>query len=136
VFPKLCYCDDYLEVRDFRVYEKEVQRGNPYNTIFTLVIHSCGFHGVSPCEYDILNFCTFVSDLHRLFSFEIDNVLLNDICYGSHVTFSMDRTGHLEISGKVYGDARTHSLEFCFNADQTVLKSFIDGLDEMLCIYK
>ena len=129
---RLAYGDNYLEVMDFCVYEKEVRKGNPYNTVFILVVHSCGFHGVAPWEYDIKDFSVFVSDLHKLYNFEIDHVLLNDICYGSQVHFTMDRAGHIEITGKIYGKAMIHSLEFCFNADQAVLKSFVDSLEELL----
>ena len=124
--------ENYLEVTDFHFHNKEADRGNPYNTTFSLIVHSCGFCGIAPCEYDIKDFISFVSDLHRLYDFEIDKVLLRDRCYGSEILFTMDRTGHLEVSGKIYGDCTIHTLEFCFVTDQTVLKSFLEGLDELL----
>ena len=126
------YGENYMEVTDFRFYQEEADRGNPYNTAFSIAIHSCGFSGIALCEYDIKDFTVFTADLHRLYDFEIEKVLLQDICYGSEILFAMDRAGHIEVSGKIYGDCMMHSLEFCFDADQTVLKSFLEGLDEML----
>lgn len=129
---RLGFGENYLEVTGFRFYEKEAQSGNPYNTTFSLVVQSNGFRGVAPCESDIKDLFSFVSDLCRLYNFETDRVVFSDICYGSKVLFAMDRTGHIEISGKIYGDGMTHSLEFCFNTDQTVLKSFLDCFNILL----
>ena len=128
---QLCYGENYLEVSDFCFYPKEEERGNPYNTTFSLIVQSCGFHGIAPCEYDIKNFKVFVDDLHRLYRFEIDKTMLEDICYGSKVLFAMDHAGHLELSGEIFGRSMDHAMKFCFHADQTVLKSFLDSLDEL-----
>ena len=100
--------------------------------VLTVVVHSCGFCGVAPCEYDIKEFAIFTADLHRLYDFQIDKVLLRDICYGSEILFVIDRTGHIDVSGKIFGDCMIHTLEFCFDGDQTVLKSFLEGLDDLL----
>lgn len=130
---QLTFGNDNLKIANFCHYKTEVDRGNPYNSTFDLVVQSGVFCGIAPCEYDIKDFVKFVDSLHKLYNFETYNVLLDDICHGSKVQFQMDRAGHIEISGKIFGEAMIHSLEFGFSADQTVLKQFIIELDALLC---
>lgn len=130
---RLEYGENYLEVFDFCFYREDAKRGIPVNITFSLAVQSCGFRGVAPCEYDIEALKRFSSGLHKLYNFEIERVFLEDQGYGSRVLFFMKRTGRMEVSGKIHGYGRIHSLDFCFEADQTVLKSFLDGLDELIC---
>lgn len=124
--------ETYVELIDFCFHKEEVIRGNPYNTTFSIVVHSGGFCGIAPCEYDIKEFMVFAADLHRLYDFRIDKVWLQDLCYGSEILFAMDRTGHIAVSGKIFGDCMIHTLEFCFDGDQTVLKSFLEAIDDLV----
>lgn len=130
--PRLAFGKDYLEIVNFSYCKSEAERGNPYNTTFDLVIQSGVFCGIAPFEYDVKAFVNFVDTLRRLYNFEVYNVLLDDLCYGSKVRFQMDSAGHIEISGKIFGRAMIHSMEFCFSADQTVLRQFITELEELL----
>ena len=132
MLPRFEYGENFVEVSNICFHGNEAERGNPYNTTFSIAVQSCGFRGIAPCEYDIKNFKAFLADLHSLYNFETDKAMLEDICYGSKILFAMDRTGHIEVSGRIYGDCMIHALEFCFAGDQTVLKSFLDGLDELL----
>lgn len=125
---RLAFDDNYLEIRNFCHFPEEAARGNPYNTTFDLAVYSEGFGGIASCEYDLAAFRKLVSDLRKLYGFELDHVRLDDLCYGSRVDFSMDRLGHIEVSGKIFGWAMEHSLEFTFPADQTVLKCFVAEL--------
>lgn len=124
--------NNQLQILNFRYYKDEINRGNPYNSAFDLMVSSSGFSGVAPCEYDQAEFKKLVQGIHKLYNFEVSDVELSDICYGSKVKFTMDKTGHVEISGKIFGEAMEHSLEFCFCADQTVLQQFALALDRLL----
>ena len=70
----------------------------------------------------------FVDNLDKLYNFKINVVTLNDISYGSKVTFNLDNSGHIDISGVLYGEHAEQSLHFSFAADQTCLVNFIDEL--------
>ena len=48
--------ENFIEVTDFCFYRNEAERGNPYNTTFNVVVQSCAFGGIAPCEYDIHKF--------------------------------------------------------------------------------
>ena len=129
---RLEYGENYMELSDLCYYAEEAKRGNPYNTTAALAVRSDGFCGTASCEFDMIELEKFASRLRKLYNFEVDNVLLEDMCYGSQVRFEMNRTGHIEIAGKIYGSAMIHSMEFCFQADQTVLKPFLEEFDELL----
>lgn len=128
----LVFENNQLEISNFRCYEEELARGNPYNSVFEVTVCSGGFCGRASCEYDLAEFKKLVQGIHKLYDFELSAVELSDICYGSKVRFAMDKTGHVEVSGKIFGKAMEHSLEFCFSADQTVLKQFASELDRLL----
>ena len=97
-------------------------------------MRSGSFSGVAPCEYDIKEFQKFVQELLEMFDFKKQTVMLNDICYGSNVKFEADKTGHIEVSGKIFGEAMEHSLKFSFVTDQFVLKQFISELQNVIGI--
>lgn len=128
----LAFGNNRLEILNFRCYEDEIKRGNPYNSVFDLMVSSGSFSGVAPCEYDLAEFKKLAQGIHKLYDFELSAVELSDMCYGSKVKFTMDKTGHVEISGRIFGEAMEHSLEFCFQADQTVLQQFAFELDRLL----
>ena len=129
---KLEYGENHLVISDFRHYESEVRRGNPYNTAFTLDVSSEGFCGRAACEYDIRSFADLVRDLHRMYCFDADCAVLEEICYGSRVAFEMDRLGHLAVSGTIYGVAMEQQLKFRFRCDQTALGLFLESLDDFI----
>ena len=124
---KLIYGDDFLIINNFIHHQKY----SYYNTSFDLEIRSGSFSGIAPCEYDIKEFRKFVEELSEMYEFKKQIVMFNDICYGSSVKFEADKTGHIDVSGEIFGKALEHSLKFSFVADQTVLKQFISELQNI-----
>ena len=127
---KLMYDDNYLIINNFIYDQQDIY----YNTSFDLEIRSGSFSGVAPCEYDIKEFRKFVEELLEMYEFKKQIVMFNDICYGSSVKFEADKTGHITVSGEIFGEALEHSLKFSFVTDQFVLKLFISELENMLGI--
>ena len=119
-------------IENFRVCPEEKEQGNPYNRTFSIRVVSESFSGYAFCEYDMKEFIRFVSEMQELFRFKQNKTELNDICYGSKVVFCIDKTGHLDISGKIFGHAAKHCLEFRFAADQTCLNGFIQTINRYI----
>ena len=124
---KLMYEDNYLMINNFIYHQQDIY----YNTSFDLEIRSGSFSGVAPCEYDIKEFRKFVEELLEMYDFKKQIVMFNEICYGSNVKFEADKTGHITISGEIFGEAMDHSLKFSFMIDQSVLDKFISELQNI-----
>ena len=129
---RLAFADNYLEIRNVHHFPEEVMRGNPYNTTFDMAVCSGDFAGTASCECDLAAFRRLIGDLRKLYGFSLSHMRLDDLCYGSRVDISIDRAGHMEVSGKIFGRAMEHCLEFTFPADQTALMPFIEELDAIL----
>jgi len=117
---ELRYEENLVAIEDFNFHKDDVDAGNPYNTTFGIKVISGAFQGYASCEYDIKDFRIFV------------RVVLSEICYGSNVTLSMDRTGHVKVEGLIFDNAMEQSLTFAFEADQSALPLFISGLKQMI----
>lgn len=103
----------------------------PPETIFVLDVKSNGFTGCGECETDIEDFRQFVDELEEMYNLKRSSAKLQSTFgYESRVEFTMNRNGHIAVSGKA--SYIKHSVEFEFEADQTVLPSFIKWLREML----
>ena len=124
---KLIYEDNYLMINNFIYHQQDIY----YNTSFDLEIRSGSFSGVAPCEYDIKEFRKFVEELLEMYDFKKQIVMFNEICYGSNVKFEADKTGHIKVSGEIFGEAMEHSLKFSFMIDQSVLDKFISELQNI-----
>ena len=125
---ELIHLDNYFIISNFNYNLNDAANGNPYNTSFKLLVKSGFFSGIGECEYDINEFLRFTQEINDLYLLNRNKVIMHDICYGSYIEFNMDKTGHLLISGEIYGDARIHSLKFEFLSDQTALRSFNNSL--------
>ena len=123
------YDGNLFTIENFKVHPEEKEPGNPYNTTFRIRVISGSFSGYAFCECDVKEFIRFVSETEELFRFKRNKTELNDICYGSKVVFCIDKTGHLDISGKIFGRAAEHCLEFRFAADQSCLNDFIQAIN-------
>ena len=66
-----------------------------------------------------------------MYDFKKQIVMFNEICYGSNVKFEADKTGHITVSGEIFGEAMEHSLKFSFMIDQSVLDKFISELQNI-----
>lgn len=129
---KFIYCDNLFEIQDFIHDEESERTGNPYNCTFKIKVISNSFSGVAEgCEYDYKEWKKFVEQLDDLRNFKTNEVTLQEIGYGGTVRFIGDKLGHIEVSGLIYGEHMTHSLQFEFTADQTALLSFIRELENL-----
>ena len=119
---------EQLVISNINVSHEDYHNGNPYNTTFNVNVTSGGFSGFSKFEYDFKEFILFIKAIKDLCTFKIQIVELKDICYGSEIRFSLDKMGHVNVSGTVYGKAVEHTLIFTFNTDQTALVPFSNAL--------
>ena len=124
--------DNFMAIEGFHFHKGDADTGNPYNTTFEIQVVSGAFQGCAPCEYDIKNFRIFVKQICEFYALQRDCVVLSEICYGSHVTFSMDKTGHVKVEGLIFDNGREQSLTFAFETDQSMLPPFINGLKKMV----
>lgn len=128
----ILYNNNLIEITDFIHYPEEVKRSNPYNCTFNLKVISGVFSGIAPCEYDIKDFRELVLAFEEMYHFKRTTVELKDICYGTSVEFSMDKMGHIDVSGTIFGEAMIHEMKFEFQIDQTVILPFINELKGLL----
>ena len=120
--------ENFLRFSYFRHFTEDEANGNPYNFFFTVRVSSDGFRGHTRWECDRKEFVKFVQSAQDLYDFRTSSAELNDIGYGSHIRFDLDRTGHITVSGTLYGHAADHSVTFRFTADQTDLHPFLTNL--------
>lgn len=129
---ELRYGENYLAIEECVFYCEDANKGYPCNATFGMKVISGAFQGYASCEYDIKDFRIFLDQLCELYAFQRDRVVLSEICYGSNVTLSMDRTGHVKVEGLIFDDEMEQSLTFAFEADQSTLPPFISGLKNMI----
>ena len=120
-----------IEIVNYKYSAEDANNGNPYNSSFQVKVVSGGFCGVAECEYDRKEWNKFIEQLELFYELKLKEIVFKDICYGSTITFIMDNMGHFTVYGKIYGLHMTHSMEFEFTADQTVLPRFISGLKKL-----
>lgn len=129
---KLEYCGNLIEIVDFRHCVEDEKSGNPYNCSFNIRIVSGMFSGVADgCECDYKEWKKFIKQLNDLILFKASEVIFQEIGYGGQISFKGDKLGHIEVSGLVYGNAMSHSLQFSFMTDQTAFPSFINELQKL-----
>ena len=128
---ELRHCGNSLVFSDFWHDPEEAKAENPYNSLLTVAVVSESFSGMGQWEADIADLVEFANEINALYAFEQSRVELKDIGYGSRIAFQMDKTGHVAISGELFGDAGCQSLTFEFEADQTSLKPFADALRQL-----
>ena len=127
--PKLEYCGNYIKIINFHHSVDAERSGNPYNCSFDIMVKSGAFTGIADgCEYDYGELQNFIVALEKLISFKRKDVVFCEICYGNTIKFKCDRTGHIEVSGEIQGNAFSHVLKFEFMTDQTVFPQFITEL--------
>ncbi len=129
---ELQHAQNKLIISDFTHYKEQATAENPYNTVFLIKAVSGGFYGVAPRECDIAEFRRFAVDINDLYLFKRSEVTFQEIGYGSKITFTADKTGHITVKGELYGEAMLHHLTFSFEADQTSLKPFAEALGHVL----
>ncbi len=129
--PKLEYCGNYIEIKDFKHFIEEEKAGNPYNCVFSIKVKSGLFAGyANACEADYKEVKKLAEKLDELINFKISEFTFTEISYGNSISFIADKFGHIKIKGNIMhdGDMMTHSLKFEFIAEQTVFSDFITAL--------
>lgn len=121
-----------VKIVHFSYYADDAIAGNPYNTAFQVHVVSDGFSGMGEWECDIKDFRQFVKSLEEMAQFQVWQADFTDIGYGSRLRFALTRTGHIQVSGLLYGAAAIQRLQFEFSGDQTALSPFIKGLKALL----
>ncbi len=129
---ELTYLQNGIKIFDFRHYKEDAKMGSPYNTLFQISVISNYFSGRSRWECDIKQLKALCEELHQMYDFKLNSTVLCDVCYGSKIAFSMDKTGHLILNGTIYSSDLEHSLTFEFKADQTAILPFIKKLEMMI----
>ncbi len=122
---------NYIEVCNFAHSREDFKNGNPYNCVYDLRVKSGEFTGIGDCECDIEDLRKLIGELKELYEFKRDTVNLYQIgASETEVEFILEKTGKIT----VYGTAESfcQKLTFEFEADQTVLPTFINGLVEIL----
>ena len=123
----LSYLDNYILIQDFSCNEYDSSYIG-----FNIKVKSGEWTGFETgCESLISDWNEWIENLKRLFSFEVSAVDFQEVGYGGTIHIEMDSLGHIIVSGKIYGSGMEHSLEFTFQADQTVLGAFIKQLEDL-----
>ena len=120
--------ENFLKFSYFRHFAEDEANGNPYNFSFTVRVSSDGFRGHTNWECDRKEFVKFVQSLKNLYDFHDTSAELTALGYGSRVHFEMDKTGHITVTGTLYGHGADHSVTFRFTADQSDLYTFLINL--------
>lgn len=97
---------------------------------FDVRVQSGMFSGTANCEFSASELHTFLTQLEELYGFRRDTATLRVLYYGSHFTLTLNKTGHLTVSGELYDDPMTQKLNFSFDADQSALLPFLNNLKE------
>lgn len=122
---------NYIEVCKFAHSREEFENGNQYNCVYDLRVKIGEFSGIGDCECDIGDFRKLIDELKDLYEFKRDTVnLYQDGASDTDVEFVLGKTGKITVYGTA--DSFGQKLVFEFEADQTALPPFINGLVEIL----
>lgn len=99
---------------------------------FWLRVKSGTFQAYSSCECTTQQFCDFVKQLQEMYEFRCFNATLSAMYYGSSVTLTLDKKGHIKAAGKIFDDGTEQCLTFSFETDRSELPPFINGLKNMI----
>ena len=108
------YLQNSIKITDFRHYAEDAAMGSPYNTLFYISVVSGGFSGCGSFECDIKRLKELCEEIRQMYDFERESVALDDYLYGSKLEFVLEKSGHLTVSGTIYGSGAEQSLNFCF----------------------
>lgn len=120
--------EDRVEIEFLDAAEREAGKGERNLALFGVRVRSGAFGGYSVCTCEPQAFHTFVEQLRELYAFRRDSATLSEMYYGSRVTFSLRKTGLMEVEGKLFDSGMVQHLTFHFDADQSVLPPFLAGL--------
>lgn len=118
---------NFIAIEDFDSYTD-----GPDIATFWLRVKSGTFQAYSSCECTTQQFCDFVKQLQEMYEFRCFNATLSAMYYGSSVTLTLDKKGHIKAAGKIFDDGTEQCLTFSFETDRSELPPFINGLKNMI----
>lgn len=118
---ELRHGSDLLRFEDIRYWPEQSQEEDWHDTLLWVKVVSGEFsgRGMFACYWSSL--LGIVSALSELYRFERKETELWDREWENWLKFSMDRSGHLTISGRLYDEVSSQTLEFELVTDQTAL---------------
>ena len=118
-----------VEIFDFWCNDRE--SNDPYGTEFKVRVCSNGEDNYGEmCGIEEVR--NFVGQLDEMNHLQGKHAEIKDVSYGGRLCFNLDRMGHVQVSGTLFGVYGIQSLKFEFTGDQTALGPFLDGLRECL----
>lgn len=106
----------------------------PENTLLHIQLYSNGFSAITTMNVDFKKFKIFISEINNLYNTLKGSTEITEPYGSQKITFSADKTGHINVSGNLYAifDGNSHSLDFENSFDQTYLKDFVSELNKLL----
>lgn len=129
---ELKYGKNFLAIEECIFYCEDVKTGDPHNATIWLRVKSGTFQAYASFDCTAQQFCDFVKQLQKMYEFQCFSATLSAMYYGSNVTLTLDKAGHIKVEGKIFSDGMEQSLTFAFEADQSALPPFISGLKRMI----
>lgn len=129
---ELRYGENFLAIEECIFFCKDVKTGNPCNATVWLRVKSGTFQAYASCDCAAQQFCEFVDQLQKMYEFQCFGATLSAMYYGSNVTLTLDKAGHIKVGGKIFDDGMDQCLTFTFTTDQSTLLPFINALKKMI----
>lgn len=118
-------------------YNNDISIGNKYNTTLILeVISINGYRGKSNFVLDIKQLEKFIMQLLEMSETLIGNAKLTDNGYGSYLDITVNKFGHVLITGVLSDEHKEQELKFAFNVDQTFIRNLSKVLYKDIIVEK
>lgn len=102
----------------------EIQRGNPYNTTFSIEVFSDGFYGITTFLVNYKELLLFSIKLKDMYESLHGSASIKDLDFGSSLNIECDNFGKFVFSGVIINET-FQELKFKNMVDQTYLKEFV-----------
>lgn len=131
--PAVLRCgENFLAIEECNFYCEDAKTGDPRDATVWLRVKSGTFQAYASCDCAVRQFCDFVDQLQKMYEFKCFNAELSAMFYGSNVTLTLDKAGHIKVEGKIFDDGMDQCLTFSFTTDQSMLPPFISSLKQMI----
>ena len=129
---ELRYGENYLAITECIFYCEDVKKGDPRDATVWLREKSGTFQAYASCDCAAQQFCDFVEHIQKMYEFQCFSATFSAMYYGSNVTLTLDKAGHIQVEGKIFDDGMEQCLTFTFETDQSALPPFIHALKKMI----
>ena len=129
---ELRYGNNFVAIEECEFYCKDAETGEPLNATVWLRVRSGTFQAYASFECDVKELRNFAEQIQKMYEFQCFSATLPAMYYGSNVTLTLDKTGHINVSGRIFDDPMIQCLTFAFAADQSALPPFISRLKNMI----